>query len=328
MLRFISRRLGIGLFTMWAISILSFVIIQLPPGDFVSSYIASVGSSGGNSSAATVARLRADYGLDQPMYVRYLRWISHVLQGDFGSSLALHRSVLDVIGDQMVLTIVVSIAATVLTWLGAIPIGVYSAVRRYSAGDYAVSFLGLLGLAIPTFVLALVLMYIGFALFNLDLGGLYSQQYETAPWSLAKALDLLKHLVVPAIVLAASSTAQVIRVMRANLLDELRKPYVITARAKGLSERRLIAKYPVRVAMNPMASSIGFLFPQLVSGGIIVAVVLSLPTVGPTLLAALQSQDMFLAGAIILLVGALTVVGMLVSDLVLMWLDPRIRHAR
>jgi peptide/nickel transport system permease protein len=327
MLRYLARRLGLGLFTVWAISVLTFAIIQLPPGDFVSTYIASLSESGSDVSAATVERLRADYGLDQPMYVQYLKWLNEVVHGNLGTSLSLGRPVSDVIGGQMVLTVVVAVSAIVLTWVVALPIGVYSAVRRYSAGDYTLTFLGFLGLAVPNFLLALALMYVAFSIFGFSVGGLFSPEYETAGWSMGKVLDLLKHLWIPALVLGTASTAQVIRVMRANLLDELRKPYVVTARAKGLPEWRLVAKYPVRVAMNPMASSIGFLFPQVVSGGTIVAVVLSLPTVGPTLLAALRAQDMFLAGAIILLVGVLTVVGMLVSDLIVMWLDPRIRHA-
>lgn len=327
MLRFIGRRLGLGLFTMWAISVLTFIIIQLPPGDFVSTYIQSLNASGTGMSATAVAQLRADYGLNQPVYLQYLKWIGQVIQGNLGNSIALHQPVVSVIGQQMVLTLLVAVAATVLTWVLAVPIGIYSAVRRYSAGDYTLTFLGFLGLAVPSFLLGLALLYLGFSLFNLDLTGLFSPQYQAAGWSLGKSLNLLEHLIVPSIVLGASSTAQIMRVMRANLLDELKKPYVVTARARGLPERRLIAKYPVRVAMNPMASSMGFLFPQIVSGGIIVSVVLSLPTVGPTLVTALQAQDMFLAGAILLLVGMLTIVGMLVSDLVLMWLDPRIRHA-
>jgi peptide/nickel transport system permease protein len=312
---------------MWAISVLTFVIIQLPPGDFVSTYIASLGASGNGTSGTAIAQLRADYGLNQPLYVQYLKWVGEVLRGNLGNSIALHQPVLSIISQQMVLTVVVAVAASVLTWVLAVPIGIYSAVRRYSAGDHALTFLGFLGLAVPSFLLALALLYFGFSLFGLSLEGLFSPQYQAAGWSLGKSLNLLEHLVIPAVVLGASSTAQIMRVMRANLLDELRKPYVQTARAKGLPERRLIVKYPVRVAMNPMASSMGFLFPQIVSGGIIVSVVLSLPTVGPTLLNALQAQDMFLAGAILLMVGMLTVVGMLISDLVLMWLDPRIRHA-
>lgn len=326
MLKFIGRRLLLGVFTIWIISILTFAIIQLPPGDYVTTYIGRV-SEGSGASAETVAKLRADFGVDQPLYVQYFKWITQIAQGNLGMSLSLNRPVADILGERLILTFVVSIAAILLTWVLALPIGIYSAVRRYSIGDYILTFLGFFGLAIPGFLLALALMYIGFSVFGLSVGGLFSSEYQTAPWSLAKVWDLLKHLLIPAIVLGLAGTAQLIRIMRANLLDELGKPYVVTARAKGLSERRLVAKYPVRVALNPFASSIGFLFPQVVSGGIIVAIVLSLPTVGPILLSSLQDQDMFLAGDIVLLLGVLTVIGTLISDLVLMWLDPRIRHA-
>jgi peptide/nickel transport system permease protein len=327
-LNFIGRRLALGLFTVWAVSVLSFIIIQLPPGDFATTRLAELAASGNTSAALEGERLRAEYGLDQPIFVQYFRWIGQVVQGDLGMSLDWNRPVAEVIGDRLALSMVVSVAAIIFTWVIALPIGVYSAVRRYSVGDYTVTFLGFLGLAIPNFLLALVLMYLGFAVFDANVGGLFSPEYESAPWSLGKAWDLLKHLVIPAIVLGTAGTAQLVRIMRANLLDELKKPYVVTARAKGLSERRLVAKYPVRVALNPFASSIGFLFPQIVSGTIVVSIVLSLPTVGPLLLRSLQAQDMFLAGAIVLLLGVMTVIGTLVSDLVLMWLDPRIRHAR
>jgi peptide/nickel transport system permease protein len=240
-------------------------------------------------------------------------------------SFAQNRPVADLIGERLVLTIAVSFAAIVFTWAIALPIGIYSALRPYSAWDYVLTTLGFFGLAVPSFLLALVLMYFGFTFFGTSVGGLFSPGLETAPWSVAKVLDLLKHLIIPAIVLGLAGTAQLIRIMRANLLDELGKPYVVTAMAKGLTGRRLVMKYPVRVAMNPFASSIGFIFPQVVSGTIIVSVVLSLPTVGPLLLSSLQGQDMFLAGAIVLLLGALTIVGTLISDLILMWLDPRIR---
>ena len=327
MLTYIGRRVVLGLFTIWAVSILSFAIIQLPPGDFSTTYLARLADSGVAASAEAEV-IRAEYGLDQPMYVQYLRWMGQLVQGDLGMSLGYNRPVADVIGDRLVLSVVVSVAAIIFTWAVALPIGIYSAVRKYSFGDYALTFLGFLGLAIPSFLLALIMMYFGFAVFDAKVGGLFSAEYETAPWSLGRAWDLLKHLVIPAIVLGLAGTAQLVRVMRANLLDELKKPYVITARAKGLSERRLVAKYPVRVALNPFASSIGFLFPHIVSGAVVVSIVLSLPTVGPLLLEALQSQDMFLAGAIVLLLGVMTVIGTLISDLVLMWLDPRIRHGR
>jgi peptide/nickel transport system permease protein len=324
MLKYIARRLALGVFTMWAISVLSFVIIQLPPGDFVTTYIARLSESGA-SSVAAVARLRAQYGLNQPSYVQYLKWMWQVLHGNFGMSFDWNRPVADLLGERLALTTVVSVCAIAFTWVVALPIGIYSALRKYSVTDYILTFLGFFGLAVPAFLLALVLMYAGFSWFGLSVGGLYSPAYETAPWGVGKVLDLSKHMIIPAIVLGLAGTAQLIRIMRANLLDELGKPYVVTARAKGLSERRLITKYPVRVAMNPFASSIGFLFPQVVSGSIIVSVVLSLPTVGPLLLSSLQAQDMFLAGTIVLLLGALTIVGTLISDLVLMWLDPRIR---
>jgi peptide/nickel transport system permease protein len=328
MLNYIGRRLALGLFTVWAVSVLSFVIIQLPQGDFATTRLAELAAAGNSSAVYEAERLRAEYGLDQPMFVQYFTWIGQVVQGNFGMSFDWNRPVADVIGDRLVLSMVVSVAAIIFTWAVALPIGVYSAVRRYSIGDYTLTFFGFLGLAIPNFLLALVLMYLGFAVFDANVGGLFSPEYENAPWSLAKAWDLLKHLVIPAIVLGTAGTAQLIRIMRANLLDELKKPYVVTARAKGLSERRLVAKYPVRVALNPFASSIGFLFPQVVSGAIVVSIVLSLPTVGPLLLRALQAQDMYLAGAIVLLLGVMTVIGTLISDLVLMWLDPRIRHGR
>lgn len=328
MLNYIGRRLVLGLFTVWAVSVLSFVIIQLPQGDFVTTHMTELAANGNSSAAFEADRLRAEYGLDQPVFVQYFSWIGQVVQGDFGMSFDWNRPVADVIGDRLVLSMVVSVAAIIFTWAVALPIGVYAAVRRYSVGDYTLTFFGFLGLAIPNFLLALILMYLGFSLFDASVGGLFSAGYESAPWSFAKVWDLLKHLLIPAIVLGTAGTAQLIRIMRANLLDELKKPYVVTARAKGLSERRLVAKYPVRVALNPFASSIGFLFPQVVSGTIVVSIVLSLPTVGPVLLRALQAQDMYLAGAIVLLLGVMTVIGTLISDLVLMWLDPRIRHGR
>jgi peptide/nickel transport system permease protein len=327
MLTYIGRRLTLGLFTVWAVSVLSFIIIQLPEGDFVTTRLAELANNGNSSATFEADQLRAEYGLDQPIFVQYLSWIGNVLQGEFGMSFDWHRPVADVLGDRLLLSMVVSVAAIIFTWAVALPIGVYSAVRRYSAGDYALTFIGFLGLAIPNFLLALILMYLGSAVFGANVGGLFSPEFENAAWSFAKAWDLLKHLVLPAIVLGVAGTAQLIRIMRANLLDELKKPYVITARAKGLSERKLVAKYPVRVALNPFASSIGFLFPHIVSGTIVVSIVLSLPTVGPVLLRALQAQDMYLAGAIVLLLGVMTVIGTLISDLVLMWLDPRIRHA-
>ena len=325
MLAYLSRRVVLALLTVGAISVLSFVIIRLPPGDYISSYIASVSMSGGFVSEQEVQVLRREYGLDKPVYVQYLRWMGMVVQGRFGVSLEYRRPVSEVIGDRLWLTMVVAIAAVILTWALALPIGIYSAVRQYSLGDYIATFVGFIGLAVPSFMLALVLMYLGFKYFNANIGGLFSGEFDLAPWSLAKVWDLTKHLPLPTLILALAGTAQLIRIMRANLLDELSKPYVVTARARGLSERRVILKYPVRVALNPFASTIGYLLPYVVSGSIIVSLVLGLPTVGPLLLRALVAQDMFLAGTIVLLLGVLTVIGTFLSDLMLLWIDPRIR---
>lgn len=325
MLAYLSRRVVLALLTVGAISVLSFVIIRLPPGDYISSYIASVSMSGGFVSEQEVQALRREYGLDKPVYVQYLRWMGMVVQGRFGISLEYRRPVSEVIGDRLWLTMVVAIAAVVLTWALALPIGIYSAVRQYSLGDYVATFVGFIGLAVPSFMLALVLLYLGFKYFNANIGGLFSGEFDLAPWSVAKVWDLAKHLPLPTLILALAGTAQLIRIMRANLLDELSKPYVVTARARGLSERRVILKYPVRVALNPFASTIGYLLPYVVSGSIIVSLVLGLPTVGPLLLRALVAQDMFLAGTIVLLLGVLTVVGTFLSDLLLLWIDPRIR---
>jgi len=247
------------------------------------------------------------------------------VQGNFGMAMEWGRPVTEVIGDRLALTMVVSIAAVILTWGLALPIGVYSAVRQYSIGDYIFTFIGFIGLAVPGFLLALLILYFGFTLFDMNIGGLFSAEYLDAPWSLGKVGDLIKHLPIPALILGLAGTGQAVRIMRANLLDELRKPYVVTARAKGLSETRAIMKYPVRVALNPFASTIGYTLPYVVSGSIIVSLVLSLPTVGPLLLKALIAQDMFLAGTIVLLLGVMTVIGTFLSDLILMWIDPRIR---
>lgn len=325
MLIYLLRRLGLALVTCICISVLTFIIIRLPPGDFVDAYIANLAASGSTVSMEQAEAMRRDYGLDQPVPVQYLRWIGRVLEGDFGVSMVWRRPVTEVIGDRLWLTMVVSLAALFLTWMIALPIGIYSAARQYSIGDYVVTTLGFIGLAVPNFLLALILMYVGFRYLGLNVGGLFSAEYIQAPWSLARVWDLAKHLPLPAAVLALAGTAQLIRIMRANLLDELRRPYVITARAKGLTERRTVLKYPVRAALNPFASSVAYLFPYLISGSIIVSLVLGLPTVGPLLLQALVAQDMFLAGAIVLLLGVMTVAGTLVSDLLLMWIDPRIR---
>ena len=326
MLTFITRRFFLALATLAAISVLAFTIIQLPPGDFVDAYIARLSASGSSVSMAEALNLRALYGLDQPYVVQYFKWISRVLKGDFGESMEWQRPVAEVLGDRLWMTVGLSFAALLITWGLALPIGIYSAVRQYSLGDYVFTFIGFIGLAVPNFLLALIILYLAFRWFGANVGGLFSAEMELAPWGFAKFLDLMWHLPLPALILSLAGTAQLIRIMRANLLDELRKPYVVTARAKGLTEHRVIMKYPVRAALNPFASTLAYLFPYLVSGSIIISLVMSLPTVGPVLLSALIAQDMYLAGAIVLLLGLLTVVGTFISDLVLMWIDPRIRH--
>ena len=325
MLAYIGRRALLAVFTVWAISMLAFAIIQLPPGDYVTSYIAQMASMGSVVTDEEAQNLRIQYGLGQPIYVQYLKWMKLVVQGNFGMSMEWRRPVTEVIGDRLWLTVVVSVAALFLTWVLALPIGIYSAVRQYSVSDYVATFIGFIGLAVPNFLLALVILYFGFILFNANIGGLFTPELQDAPWSMAKVWDLLKHLPVPALILGLAGTAQQIRIMRANLLDELRKPYVVTARSKGLPESTVILKYPVRVALNPFASTIGYTLPYIVSGSIIVSIVLGLPTVGPLLLKALIAQDMFLAGTIVLLLGVMTVIGTLISDILLVWVDPRIR---
>ncbi len=325
MLAYIGRRALLAVFTVWAISMLAFAIIQLPPGDYVTSYIAQMAAMGSVVSDEEAQNLRIQYGLGRPIYVQYLKWMKLVVQGNFGMSMEWRRPVTEVIGDRLWLTVVVSVAALLLTWVLALPIGIYSAVRQYSVGDYIATFIGFIGLAVPNFLLALVILYFGFILFNANVGGLFTPELQDAPWSQAKVWDLLKHLPVPALILGLAGTAQQIRIMRANLLDELRKPYVVTARSKGLPESTVILKYPVRVALNPFASTIGYTLPYIVSGSIIVSIVLGLPTVGPLLLKALIAQDMFLAGTIVLLLGVMTVIGTLISDILLVWIDPRIR---
>jgi peptide/nickel transport system permease protein len=325
MFAYITRRIVLAIFTVWAVSVLAFAIIQLPPGDYITSYIAQMASTGSIVSEQEAENLRIQYGLDRPIYIQYYKWMAQIVQGSFGMSMEWRRPVLEVIGDRLWLTVIVSLAALLLTWVLALPIGIYSAVRQYSLGDYLFTFIGFIGLAVPSFLLALVVLYLGFSVFGANIGGLFSTEYQDAPWSLARFWDLTKHLPIPAIILGLAGTAQQIRIMRANLLDELRKPYVVTARAKGLTEAKVILKYPVRVALNPFASTLGYAFPYLVSGSIIVSVVLSLPTVGPLLLKALIAQDMFLAGTIVLLLGIMTVIGTLVSDILLVLIDPRIR---
>jgi peptide/nickel transport system permease protein len=326
MLRFIVSRLLWMIPSLVALSFLSFVLIELPPGDYVTTYIATLAASNEIVDQNTAADLRARFGLDQPMIVQYFKWIVGIVtEGNFGLSFEWQQPVSELIWERMSLTLLLTVSTLLLTWGLALPIGVFSAVKKYSVGDYIATFFSFLGLAIPSFLLALVLMYVAAVQFGQDVGGLFSEPYVAAPWSFGKVLDLLSHLWVPVVILAVSGTASLIRVMRANMLDELNKPYVTTARAKGLSEFALLVKYPLRVALNPFISTIAWLLPNLVSGSVIVAIVLSLPTAGPMLLQSLMSQDMYLAGAFVLLICALTLLGSLVSDILLALVDPRIR---
>jgi peptide/nickel transport system permease protein len=329
MLQYFIRRILLAIPTLFAISLVSFILIQLPPGDFLTSYAAILAQQGDSTIAGQqLVALQNAYGLNQPVYVQYWKWISNILlHGDFGQSLEWHLPVSTLIWNSMGVTLALTISTLLFTWLLAIPIGVFSATHQYSPMDYVFTFLGFIGLAIPGFMIALVLLWVSFRYLGMDVGGLFSRQYQNAPWSFGKVLDLLKHFWVPLVIIGLEGTAGLIRTMRANLLDELHKPYVIFARARGLDERHLTWEYPVRVALNPFVSSAGFSLPGLINGATIVGIVLSLPMHGPMLLRALLSQDMYLAGAFILLIGALTVIGVLISDLVLAWLDPRIRYA-
>ncbi len=326
MLAYIIRRILIMIPTLVAISIISFVIIQLPPGDFLTTYTAELSMSGEMVDRAELESLKKRFGLDRPMYVQYLHWAWNFLHGDFGHSFEWNKPVSELIGERLGLTILISFATLLFTWAVSIPIGIYSAVRQYSWVDHLLTFIGFIGLATPNFLLALVLLWLSYAYLGMSVGGLFSPEYAEAPWSIAKIWDLLKHLWIPVVIVGTAHTAKFIRIIRGNLLDELKKPYVTTARAKGLSEVRLIVKYPVRVAINPLVSTIGWTLPELVSGIAITAVVLNLPTTGPLLLNALMSQDMQLAGSFIMLLSVLTVVGTLISDILLAWVDPRIRY--
>ena len=325
MYKFVIRRVLLMIPTMILISFVAFAIIQLPPGDFLTTYAANLAQTGTQVSESTLANLRETYGLGQPIYVQYWKWITGMFRGDFGFSFEWQRPVSELIGDRLVLTLIIALMAMFLTWLIAIPIGILSAVKQYSIGDYIATFLGFLGVAVPDFLLALVLMSGAVLLFNQSVVGLFSTEYIEAPWSVARVIDMLKHIWIPLIILGLSQTAVNIRILRANLLDELYKPYVTTARAKGLDERSVLMRYPVRTALNPFVSLAGWRLPDLISSLVIVSVVLGIPSTGPLLLGALKSQDMYLAGALILFLSMLTVIGTLVSDLMLAWLDPRIR---
>jgi peptide/nickel transport system permease protein len=326
MLRFVTRRLLWMILTLTAISFVTFVVIKLPPGDYTSTVIANAEARGQDIPDSQIAELKRHYGLDKPFMVQYLTWVSGVvLHGDLGQSFAWNQSVASLIGNRVLLSMVLSIASLLFVWAIAFPIGIYSALRQYSPGDYFASFLGFIGMAVPEFMLALVMMYVGFRYFGQSVGGLFSPQYADAAWNLGKLLDLVSHLWIPIVVVGVAGTAGLIRITRANLLDELHKPYVATARAKGLPEWKLLLKYPVRMSLSPFFSTVGWLLPGLISGETIVSVVMSLPTSGPLLLGAVKSQDMYLVGSFVLILSTLTVIGTMLSDLALAWWDPRIR---
>lgn len=322
---YIIRRILTMIPTLLVISILVFVIIQLPPGDYLESYIAELQSQGEAVDEQKIAFLREEYGLDRPMYEQYFFWVTGMLQGDFGYSFEYNLPVSEVVGDRLLLTILISIITILFTWIIAFPIGIYSATHQYSWGDYGLSLLGFLGLATPNFLLALLMLYFANVYFGTSIGGLMAPEYIDAEWSFDKLVSVLEHLWIPVVVIGTSGTAGMIRRLRANLLDELQKQYVVTGRAKGLPPGKLLRKYPLRVSLNFFVADIGNLLPTVISGAEIVAVVMSLPTTGPILLSALQSQDMYLAGSFLMFLAVLTVVGVLVSDLALAALDPRIR---
>lgn len=334
MFNFLIQRILIMIPTLLVISIIVFIIIQLPPGDFLSNQLSELRSQGDTAAIEKIEFLRAQFGLDKPMIEQYAVWLgawpgpdgfAGLLQGDLGHSFEFDLPVNEVVGDRVWLTFIVSFTTILFTWLVSFPIGVYSATHQYSWGDHSLTFIGFIGLATPNFLLALVLLYFANIWFGTEIGGLMDEQYLDAPWSLAKAGSILAHLWVPVVVIGTSGTAGMIRRLRANLLDELQKQYVVTGRAKGLAPLKLLLKYPLRMSLNPFIADIGNLLPQIISGAAIVSVVLSLPTTGPMLLQALQSQDQFLAGSFLMALATLTVIGMFLSDIALAALDPRIR---
>ncbi|KXJ56758.1 MAG: ABC transporter permease [Thalassospira sp. Nap_22] len=325
MLTYLARRLFVMIPTLFMISALVFVIIQLPPGDFLTTYLNELQAQGEAVDPAKIEFLKRQYGLDQPIYIQYAEWAWGLLQGDLGFSFEYNLPVSDVVGDRLWLSLVLNFSTIIFIYIVSFPIGIYSATRQYSWGDYGFTLLGFLGLAMPNFLFALILLYYANVVFGTSIGGLMDPEYINQGWSLAKMMSVVEHLWAPVVVIGTSGTAAMIRRLRANLLDELGKQYVVTAHAKGLSPTKVLFKYPLRMALNPFIADIGNILPQVVSGSVLVSVVMSLPTTGPMLLTALQSQDMYLAGSFLMFLALLTVVGMFVSDVLLAWLDPRIR---
>lgn len=328
MKHYVFQRVIYMFFVFWLVSVVTFIIIQLPPGDYLSTYISRLEQAGEELSEEEAANLRRQYGLDQPLFARYVKWIGQVLRGEFGFSFDWQKPIREIIGERLALTFTIALLSTIFTFAVAIPIGIYSATHQYSLGDYVVSIIGFIGLAIPNFMLALIMLYIAWKNYGLNLTGLFSPEYLDAPWNMAKVGDLLLHLPIPVIVNGTAGTAGLIRVMRGTLLDELNKQYVITARSKGVGEVKLLFKYPVRVALNPIVSGLAWLFPSLISAGTITAWVLGLPTAGPMLVRALITQDTFLSATLLMFVTILTVIGTTVSDILLVVVDPRIRMER
>ena len=324
MTQFLMRRVSIMIPMMLLMSVVAFGIIQAPPGDYLQTYIATLGASGEYIDAAEAESLRSQYGLDRPIYVQYYKWMKNMLRGNLGVSLEYGRPVNELIGERLLLTLVLGLFTVMFTWTLAIPIGIVSAVRPHTFIDYFFTFLSYMGVGTPNFLLALVIMWFVWSWFGLKVTSLFSQEFRDVSWSIPRVIDLLKHIWVPMLILGTDGTARFTRIIRANLLDELSKPYVETARAKGLPEWKVILKYPTRIAINPFISTMGWQLPQLFSGSLIVATVMSLPTIGPVLLAALISQDMFLAGSIILILTLLTIIGTVISDVILALVDPRI----
>ena len=325
MLQFIFRRFLIFIPMLFLMSVVAFAIIQAPPGDFLTDYIAQLQATGELADESEVEALRAQYGLNQPMYVQYLKWVYGIIQWDLGLSIEWRRPVKELVNERLAMTVVLGVSTILFTWTLAIPIGILSAVKKYTAIDYFFTFLSYFGVGTPNFMIALVAMWFAFSWFGIKATGLFSDEYITAPWSVGKAIDLIKHLWLPMLILGTDGTARFTRIVRANLLDEMNKPYVETARAKGLPEWKVVLKYPVRIALNPFVSTAGLELPRLISGQLIVATVMSLPTIGPLLLRALLSQDMYMAGSIVLILTTLTLIGVLISDIVLAAMDPRIR---
>jgi|TARA_B100001971_G_scaffold213453_1_gene246858 peptide/nickel transport system permease protein len=325
---YLLQRFGYMVFLLWMTTIVTFIVIELPPGDYVSTLVSRLEGTGHTISEETRQQIQRQFGLDQPPHIRYVKWVGQIMKGNLGYSFDWKRPVKELIGQRLALTVTIALLSTIITYLIAVPIGIYSATHQYSIGDYFFTTWGFLGLAIPNFMLALVLLFVGLKYFGVNLTGLFSKELLDAPWSSAKLLDLLKHLPIPVLVVATGGSAGLIRILRATLLDELEKQYVITARSKGLGNITLLFKYPVRICLNPLVSNLAWLFPSLISGGAITAIVLGLPTAGPMMLRALITQDTYLAGSILLFLTMLTLIGTLISDILLVMVDPRIRMER